>query len=73
MGSAEIVVAHGIWKFLSGIISYVPVQVSVIGASNSGKTSLDAQLITQGAVRELGEDDRTHHNKGWLGNYQLPE
>ena len=73
MGSAEIVVAHGIWRFLSGIVSYIPVQVSVIGASNSGKTSLDAQLITQGAVRELGEEDRTHHKKGWLGNYQLPD
>jgi len=73
MGSAEIVVAHGIWRFLSGIISYVPVQISVIGASNSGKTTLDKQLTTQGEIRELGEGERTHHTKGWLGNYRLPD
>ena len=73
MGSAEIVVAHGIWRFLSGIVSYVPVQISVIGASNTGKTTLDKQLTTQGEIRELGEGERTHHTKGWLGTYKLPE
>jgi len=73
LGSAEIVVAHGIWRFLSNLISYVPVQISVIGASHSGKTTLDKQLTTQGEIRELGEGERTHHSKGWIGDYRLPE
>ena len=38
----------------------------------TGKTTLDKQLTTQGEVRPLGDDERTHHKKKRKG-YVLPE
>ena len=73
-GSAEIVVAHGLWQFLTHSATYFPVQISVIGASETGKTTLDRQLTTRGEIREMGEKDRTHHRKGrFTGLYKMPE
>jgi hypothetical protein len=73
-GSAEIVVAHGLWQFLLHSSTYLPVQISVIGAAETGKTTLDRQLTTRGEIRELGEKDRTHHSKSRIwGTYKMPE
>lgn len=62
-GSVEIVMAHGFWQLLIHGRTYVPKQVGVYGATETGKTTLDQQLTTKGEIRELGEDDRTHHTK----------
>ena len=53
MGSAEIILAHGVWKVMSGVLTLVPYEISVIGASRSGKTTLDGQLTTRGEIRKL--------------------
>mgnify|MGYP003388603122 CR=1 FL=1 len=71
-GSAEIVVAHGLWQMILHSFSYVPIQICVIGASQTGKTTIDKQLVTRGEIRPLSDADRTHHRKSWLGNYKLP-
>ena len=63
MATAEIVMAHGFWQLLVHGRTYVPRQVGVYGATETGKTTLDQQLTTKGEIRELGELDRTHHNK----------
>ena len=73
MGSAEIILAHGVWKVMSGVLTLVPYEISVIGASRSGKTTLDGQLTTRGEIRKLYDKDRTHHEKNWLGRYKLPD
>jgi hypothetical protein len=68
-GSAEIVMAHGIWQLLVHGRTFVPRQVGVYGATLTGKTTLDRQLTTKGEIRELEEQDRTHHNKKkWFRN-----
>jgi len=72
MASADIVIAHGIWRLLNKIMTFVPYDVSVIGASGSGKTTLDMQLTTRGEIRRLKDEDRTHHAKNWLGSYKMP-
>jgi hypothetical protein len=71
--AAEIIVAHGIWRLSQTLASLVPVNISVIGPTGSGKTTLDRQLTTRGEVRMFSDDERTHHNKTWLGNYRMPE
>jgi len=63
MATAEIVMAHGFWQLLVHGKNYVPRQVGVYGATETGKTTLDQQLTTKGEIRELGEDDRTHHTQ----------
>lgn len=70
--SYEIIVGHAIWQVLKDTKGYIPHQVGVYGASESGKTTLDMQMTTRGEIRELGEDDRTHHSKNWLGNEKMP-
>ncbi len=72
MASADIIIAHGIWRMLNKVMTLVPYNVSIIGASECGKTTLDKQLTTRGEIRKLREEDRTHHTKGWLGNYKFP-
>lgn len=74
-GSAEIVMAHGIWQVLLRSRTFVPNQVGVYGASETGKTTLDRQLTTVGEIKELGEKDRTHHPKTGLfvEKYRLPK
>jgi|TARA_B100000035_G_scaffold301243_1_gene297647 predicted ATPase len=71
--AAEIIIAHGIWRLSSTLASLVPVQISVIGATGTGKTTLDRQLTTRGEVRMFSDAERTHHRKNWLGNYKPPE
>ena len=71
--AAEIIVAHGIWRLSQTLASLIPVNISVIGPTGSGKTTLDRQLTTRGEVRMFSEDERTHHKKTWLGNYRMPE
>ena len=73
MASTDIVIAHGIWKLLNRVMTFVPYDVSVIGASETGKTTLDRQLTTRGEIQKLGESDRTHHKKSWLGTYKMPD
>lgn len=72
MASGEILVAHGMWEVLRQSRGYVPHSVGVYGASQTGKTTLDRQLTTQGEIRPYGEDDRTHHTLR-RGKYILPE
>ena len=71
--AAEIIIAHGIWRLSQTLASLIPVNISVIGPTGSGKTTLDRQLTTRGEVRMFSEDERTHHTKTWLGNYRMPE
>ena len=74
MASTDIIIAHGIWKILNRVMTFVPYDVSVIGASETGKTTLDRQLTTRGEIQRLGEEDRTHHKKTWLGrHYKMPD
>ena len=61
MVAYEVVMAHGIWQVLHRGRNFIPHQVGVYGASETGKTTLDKQFTTRGEVRELGEADRTHH------------
>jgi len=70
----EVVFAHGIWQVLTKSKNYVPHQIGVYGATESGKTTLDKQFTTKGEVRELGESDRTHHEKTLFisGEKKLP-
>ena len=70
--AGEIIVAHGMWEAIRSSKQYVPHSVGVYGASMTGKTTLDRQLTTQGEVRPLGEDDRTHHRQKRSGQYVLP-
>ena len=71
--SGEFVLGHALWQLLSHGSTYVPYQVGVYGASETGKTTLDMQLTTKGEIRPLGDSDRTHHNKSWLGRERMPE
>ena len=73
MASGEILVAHGLWEVLKGTKAYVNHSVGVYGATETGKTTLDRQLTTQGEVRPLGDEDRTHHSKKKSGKYVMPE
>ena len=66
-------VAHGIWSFLSRLGQYIHHNVGVYGPTQSGKTTLDKQLMTEGYVRPLDEKDRTHHKKKFLrSSYRMP-
>ena len=73
MASTDIVIATGIWRLLSKLSTFIPYEVSVIGSAQSGKTTLDKQLTTRGEIRKLQDVDRTHHKKGWLGKYKMPD
>ena len=70
--SGEIIVGHALWQMLTHSSSYITQQVGVYGASETGKTTLDKQLTTKGEIRPLGEFDRTHHEKTWLGKEKMP-
>ena len=59
------------WEAIRSSRQYVPHSVGVYGASMTGKTTLDRQLTTQGEVRPLGENDRTHHRQK-RGKFVLP-
>ena len=72
MASGEILVAHGMWEVIRSSRQFVQHSVGVYGASMTGKTTLDKQLTTQGEVRPLGDDERTHHRKNRKG-YVMPE
>jgi len=62
----EIVFAHGIWQVLARGKNFIPHNIGVYGATESGKTTLDKQFTTKGEIRELGLLDRTHHDKTHL-------
>lgn len=70
--SYEIIVGHAVWQVLMQGRTFVPHQVGVYGASETGKTTLDMQLTTKGEIRTLGDEERTHHSKNWLGNEKMP-
>ena len=71
--SGEIVLGHALWQVMFHGSTFVPIHVGVYGASETGKTTLDMQLTTKGEIRPLGDKDRTHHNKNWLGRERMPE
>ena len=72
--TGAIVIAHGIWNLLSRLGQYIQHNVGVYGPTESGKTTLDKQLMTEGYVRPLEDKDRTHHKKGWLsGKFKMPK
>jgi len=73
MASTDIVIATGIYKILSKLFTFIPYEISVIGAAETGKTTLDRQLTTRGEIQRLYSEDRTHHKKGWLGKYYMPD
>ena len=72
MASGEIIFVTVMWRVMNKIMTLIPYEVSIIGASGTGKTTLDMQLTTRGEIRKLSADDRTHHAKNWLGSYKLP-
>ena len=59
VSTSAIVVAHGFWRFFDAAGKYVSHNVGVYGFSETGKSTLDRQLMTEGKVRPLGEHDRT--------------
>ena len=65
--SGEFVLGHALWQAITHGSTFIPHQVGVYGASETGKTTLDMQLTTKGEIRPLGDSDRTHHSKNWLG------
>ena len=67
--AAAIVVAHGFWRFTDIFGRYITHNIGVYGFSETGKSTLDRQLMTEGHVRPLGEYDRTHHKKKWLSKH----
>lgn len=71
--SGEIIIGHALWQVLIHGKTYISQHVGVYGASETGKTTLDKQLTTRGEIRHLGEADRTHHGKTWLGREKMPE
>lgn len=74
VSTSAIVVAHGFWRFFDAAGKYVSHNVGVYGFTETGKSTLDRQLMTEGKVRPLGEMDRTHHKKKWLtGHHKMPE
>ena len=73
MYAGNVVIGHAIWQVIKQVAGYVPHSVSIIGPSESGKTTLDQQLTTKGEIRQLGSKERTHHRKNWLGTFKLPE
>ena len=70
--SGELILGHAIWQVLTHGSSYVPQQVGVYGASETGKTTLDKQMTTRGEIKALGDEHRTHHKKSWLGRERMP-
>ena len=53
---------------------FITHSIGVYGCSEAGKTTLDRQLMTEGYVAPLDEDDRTHHSKKFLSkHYQQPD
>ena len=71
--SGEFVLGHALWQAITHGSTFIPHQVGVYGASETGKTTLDMQLTTKGEIRPLGDKDRTHHGKNWLGRQKMPE
>lgn len=71
--SGEIIVGHALWQVLSRSATYITQTVGVYGATETGKTTLDKQLTTKGEIRPLGDADRTHHDKTWLGKERMPQ
>jgi hypothetical protein len=72
--TAAIVVAHGFWRFFDAAGAYVTHSVGVYGFSETGKSTLDRQLMTEGKIRPLGENERTHHQKKFLSkHHRMPE
>ncbi len=67
--AAAIVVAHGFWRFTDIFGRYITHNIGVYGFTETGKSTLDRQLMTEGHVRPLGEYDRTHHKKKWLSKH----
>lgn len=71
--SGEIIIGHALWQVIIHGKTYISQHVGVYGASETGKTTLDKQLTTRGEIRHLGEADRTHHGKTWLGREKMPD
>jgi hypothetical protein len=71
--TGEVIVGHAMWQVLTHGHTFIPVNVGVYGASESGKTTLDQQFTTRGEIRHLDEDDRTHHKPGWRGILKMPD
>jgi len=71
--SGEIIIGHALWQVLIHGRTYVSQHVGVYGATETGKTTLDKQLTTRGEIRPLGDGDRTHHEKGWMGREKMPQ
>ena len=69
VSAGVIVVAHGFWKVVDWGGRFVTHNVGMYGATEAGKTTLDQQLMTEGYVQPLDENERTHHKKRWLSNY----
>ena len=67
--TAGIVVAHGFWRIFDKTGAYVSHNIGVYGFTETGKTTLDSQLMTEGKVRPLGEGERTHHKKKLLSRH----
>lgn len=73
MSAGLIIVAHGFWKVTDYFGKFVTHNVGVYGCSEAGKTTLDRQLMTEGYVAPLDDNDRTHHNKKFLSkHYKMP-
>lgn len=73
VSTSAIVVAHGFWRFFDKAGTYVTHNIGVYGFSETGKSTLDRQLMTEGKVRPLGENERTHHRRSWLTrNHKMP-
>lgn len=71
--SGEIIIGHALWQVIIHGKTYISQHVGIYGATETGKTTLDKQLTTRGEIRHLGEADRTHHGKTWLGREKMPE
>lgn len=71
--SGELILGHALWQVLTHGSTFVPVNVGVYGASETGKTTLDQQFTTRGEIRFLGDNDRTHHKQNWRGKLKMPE
>jgi hypothetical protein len=69
LSTAAIVVAHGFWRVFDKTGNYISHNIGVYGFTETGKTTLDSQLMTEGKVRPLGESERTHHKKKLLSRH----
>ena len=67
VSAGVIVAAHGFWKVLDWAGKFVTHNVGVYGASEAGKTTMDQQLMTEGYVAPLGENEGpTTRRSGFL-------